>query len=183
VHFEIRKARRSDLRFLVRIEQACFDTARYKWVMSPKALRHHIDNQNATFLVCTGGPSSNVSGYALALTRVNSRSLRFCSLAVLPGCQGRGAGRRLIEAVEKTARDSGHASIILEIREDNRQLLRHYLALGYVPKSVLRSYHPDGGNALRLTKELAFAQAGRTPLQEGTFADNAFRHVGASRPR
>lgn len=154
MHFNIRKAERCDHADLVAVEQACFDVNRYKWVMSRRAIRHHIENRNATLLVCIIAGSGSVAGYALALSRAKSRTIRFASLAVLPAFRGLGVGGHLIEAIEAHAWQRCH-SLVLEIREDDTPLLHRYLALGYVRRKVIAGYHPDGGNALRLVKDIS----------------------------
>jgi ribosomal protein S18 acetylase RimI-like enzyme len=158
MHLSARKAERRDHGSLVEIERVCFDVARYKWVMSPRAIRHHIDNPKANLQVCCMSSTQyadRVVGYGLALSRANSRSLRFASLAVLPSYQGFGVGEHIINAIETYARQKNFRSIVLEIRQDDLRLLRRYLGLGYVHQKIVANYHPDGGNALRLAKDLA----------------------------
>jgi ribosomal protein S18 acetylase RimI-like enzyme len=52
-------------------------------------------------------------------------------LAVTSGCQGRGVGRRLLEAVEAKALSFGCGKLTLEVREDNTGAQRLYRRLGF----------------------------------------------------
>lgn len=71
-------------------------------------------------------------------------------LAVLPGERGRGTGRRLLEAVERKARDLGCCKLTLEVQEDNRRARRVYAAAGF----DRARYVEAAGGALFLSKPL-----------------------------
>src|SRR4051812_3159345 len=52
-------------------------------------------------------------------------------LAVLPEYRGRGIGRRLLEAVERKARELGCCKLTLEVQEKNRKAKGVYEAAGF----------------------------------------------------
>lgn len=70
---------------------------------------------------------------------------------VLPDTRGRGIGRRLLTAVEQTARDRGCCKVTLEVQENNRRARRIYAAAGFEQAT----YAEAAGGALALTKPIA----------------------------
>jgi ribosomal protein S18 acetylase RimI-like enzyme len=71
-------------------------------------------------------------------------------LAVLPVQRGLGIGRRLLEAVEHTARDMGCCKVTLEVLENNHRALRVYAAAGF----ARATYTEEAGPALFFAKQL-----------------------------
>lgn len=63
-------------------------------------------------------------------------------LAVLPDYRGCGTGRRLLEAVERKARDSGCCKLTLEVRQNNGRARRIYEAAGFAQGA---NEQPDSG--------------------------------------
>jgi ribosomal protein S18 acetylase RimI-like enzyme len=58
-------------------------------------------------------------------------------LAVDPGYQGKGYGRRIMEAVEKRIRSKGCPKINLQVRETNAAVIQFYRSLGYADDHVI----------------------------------------------
>jgi ribosomal protein S18 acetylase RimI-like enzyme len=58
-------------------------------------------------------------------------------LAVAPGFQGRGYGRRIMEYAEGLLRERGCPKINLQIRATNAKVIEFYKQLGFVPETVL----------------------------------------------
>jgi ribosomal protein S18 acetylase RimI-like enzyme len=71
-------------------------------------------------------------------------------LAVLPEHRGQGVGRRLLDAVERKARDLGCCKLTLEVLENNTRARRLYEAAGFA-QAV---YEEAAGGALFLSKPL-----------------------------
>jgi ribosomal protein S18 acetylase RimI-like enzyme len=69
---------------------------------------------------------------------------------VLPETRGRGIGRRLLAAVEQTARDHGCCKVTLEVQENNQRARRIYAAAGF-QQAV---YAEAAGGSLALSKPL-----------------------------
>ena len=72
-------------------------------------------------------------------------------LAVLPQYRGHGIGRRLLEAVERKARELDCCKITLEVAENNHKARQIYGAAGFA-QTV---YAPEAGGALFMSKTLA----------------------------
>ncbi len=58
------------------------------------------------------------------------------NLAVAPGARRRGAGRALVEAMERRR-------VWLEVRASNEEAIRFYEALGFERRGVRRAYYRD----------------------------------------
>jgi ribosomal protein S18 acetylase RimI-like enzyme len=72
-------------------------------------------------------------------------------LVVLPDYRGKGAGRRLMEAVERRARELGCCKITLEVLDRNERALGAYKSFGFTRYSL----QEGAGEALFMTKPLA----------------------------
>jgi len=59
----------------------------------------------------------------------------FYRLAVDPQYQGKGYGRKLVEALEKRFREKGVSRIFIMVNQDNTKVLPFYNALGYEIKN------------------------------------------------
>ena len=74
------------------------------------------------------------------------------TLAVAPHAQGRGLGRRLLEALLAEAQRRGQHAVSLEVRADNERAQRLYARHGFQRSAVRRGYYPGGVDALVLTR-------------------------------
>lgn len=71
-------------------------------------------------------------------------------LAVLPAQRGQDIGRRLLEAVERKARETGCCRLTLEVQENNHRARRLYAAAGFAK----HAYQDAAGGTLFLSKPL-----------------------------
>ena len=71
-------------------------------------------------------------------------------LAVLPAHRGQGIGQRLLEAVERKARNLGCCKLTLEVQENNHRARQVYEAAGFA-QAV---YEKAAGGSLFLSKPL-----------------------------
>lgn len=69
---------------------------------------------------------------------------------VPPAWRGTGVGRRLLESVERWARDAGCCRLTLEVQENNHRARSVYTAAGFRPVV----YVAEAGNSLYLCKSL-----------------------------
>lgn len=148
-----RPARPGDLAELLRLEQAAFRTDR----LSRRRLRWLLGSPSSRFLVAE--QSGRIIGYALVLTRRGSRAARLYSIAVAAGHAGRGIGRRLLEAAERSAAAAGAERLRLEVRADNAAAQHLYASSGYGRIADLENYYEDGAAGFRYEKRLAATAA------------------------
>ncbi|HLT78983.1 MAG TPA: GNAT family N-acetyltransferase [Ferrovibrio sp.] len=144
----IRKAEPGDLDALVALENRCFDGDR----MSRRSYAAALRNPRASLLVAMAG--MRLVGSAVVLRRSDSPAARLYSVAVDPTLRGRGLGARLLAEAEQAARNSGAASLRLEVKDRNRTALALYGKSGYGIIGRIAQYYADGSDALRLEKPL-----------------------------
>jgi ribosomal protein S18 acetylase RimI-like enzyme len=80
-------------------------------------------------------------------------------LAVVPGQQRCGIGRRLVEWLESTARTAGVFRIDLELRETNEGARSFYERLGYVMVRRRLGYYAGREHALCMARDLTLHPA------------------------
>jgi ribosomal-protein-alanine acetyltransferase len=150
----IREAHPTDIADLAALEELAFASDR----LSRRRLAALARSPTARLLVAHR--EGELAGYALLLTRRNSRAARLYSLAVAPGRAGRGLGSRLLTAAEAAARERGAESLRLEVRTDNAAAIRLYERHGYRVIGRRDDYYEDGAAALRYARDLRAAAAG-----------------------
>ena len=79
------------------------------------------------------------------------------TLAVAPAGQGRGLGRRLLDALVAEARRRDAGEVLLEVRAENAAALALYTGAGFERIGVRRGYYRPGGTdalvlRLRITR-------------------------------
>ncbi|MFC3282954.1 GNAT family N-acetyltransferase [Litchfieldella rifensis] len=150
----LRPARPSDLDALCRLEMDCFDGDRF----SRRQLAHLLKGANAVTWMAVDADDRPL-GYGTLLFRRNSRVARLYSFCVDPQARGEGLGRRLLEALEREARQRDLALITLEVRADNRVAMGLYRRMGYTLRRWLDDYYVDGCAAWQMDKSLLEAPA------------------------
>lgn len=159
----IREAHPTDITDLAALEEQAFASDR----LSRRRLAALARSPTARLLVAHR--DGELAGYALLLTRRNSRAARLYSLAVAPGSAGHGLGSRLLTAAEAAALERGAESLRLEVRTDNAPAIRLYERHGYRLIGRREGYYEDGATALRYARDLGAKAVGR-PLPLGRAA-------------
>lgn len=90
-------------------------------------------------------PRGVLAAAIIALLRRNSQVVRIYSLAVDPGCRGRGYGATLLTAVARRTR----GDLSLEVRLDNAPARTLYERLGFISGELLPNYYADGATGVR----------------------------------
>jgi ribosomal-protein-alanine N-acetyltransferase len=67
------------------------------------------------------------------------------TLAVAPAGQGRGLGRRLLDALVSEARRRDAGEVLLEVRAENAAALALYTGAGFERIAIRRGYYQPGG--------------------------------------
>lgn len=144
----IRKARRTDLDALDRIEGRSFGADRF----SRETLRRLLVSWTAACLVADidGEPA----GYAIVLFRAGTLVARLYSIAVDPSRRSQGAAQALLAGAETAARARGSRLLRLEVRASNKAGLSLYDRAGFTFLERKPGYYSDGEEAVRLEKRL-----------------------------
>jgi ribosomal protein S18 acetylase RimI-like enzyme len=145
----VRTATVKDLDAFVRLEKAGFTSDQF----DREQLRYLLDEANATGLIIEQAGQS--CGAAIMAWRKNSQVGRLYSIVIDPIFQGRGLGRKLLQACEDMALARGCEHLSLEVRADNRRAIIMYRHHGYQMTQLLPGYYADGTDGLRMVKPLA----------------------------
>lgn len=145
----IRPACLQDLNTLVSIENQTFVFDRF----SRRSFHYLLTKANATTLVYE--EKKEVLGYVMLLFHTGTSLARMYSLAVHPEQQGKGIGKKLLEAAEQAAQEHDCISLRLEVRRDNTQAINIYRSSGYKQfGKMVKDYYEDHMDALRFEKFL-----------------------------
>lgn len=96
------------------------------------------------------------SGYALV--RITGATADLDRIAVDPARQGRGLGRRLLDAVIEIADQGGATAILLEVADNNHAALGLYSACGFTRIARRDDYYGPGADAIVMRRWLARGQ-------------------------
>lgn len=146
--FTIRCADPGDLAALSELEQRSFASDR----LSRRQLARHLRSDSAALLVAMH--DDLLMGDALVLFRHGSPLARLYSLVIAGPARGKGLGRQLLAAAERTAAERGCREMRLEVRSDNRHAISLYEQAGYQLRDLRPGYYEDGTDARRYKKSL-----------------------------
>lgn len=145
-----RRATIDDLTKITSIEGICFKEADR---FSKKNLQRMLLNPRSSIFTDLILFNNEIIGYAVFLTRKNSKKIRLYSICILPQFSGRGLAkeylnRRIIDFTRS------YSEIILEVRETNLAALKLYKNIGVAVNNKLPNYYPDGETGYKLIKRL-----------------------------
>ncbi|RUO36148.1 N-acetyltransferase [Aliidiomarina shirensis] len=144
----IRRATNTDLSALVTLENNSFN---YDQI----GLRSfaHLLKQRSSLLWCAEA-DQQIIGYAIILTRKNSRKWRIYSIAIAPEARGKGIGKALMLEVIESAKTASVSALSLEVKCDNKGAIELYRQLGFEVIDLLPEYYSDGTDGYRLQRTL-----------------------------
>lgn len=145
----IRLANENDLDELVKIENTMFDD-KYYYKLSKQEIFKLLAKKSTIMYIWE--IDFQIVGYALGII-VNKKNLWFNSLAVLKQWQSTNVAKELFKSIELYSSTNSFDSVILEIRNDNKALLRRYKGMGYCEWKQIPNYYPDGCSAIRMLKK------------------------------
>ncbi|MDA0746706.1 MAG: GNAT family N-acetyltransferase/peptidase C39 family protein [bacterium] len=144
-----------DLDTLVRLEKMVFPSDAF----NRGQFRRLLTRAHATTLVLES--EGRVLGAAVLLWRNKTSTGRLYSIVIAPEAQGKGLGKKLMDACEEEALKQSCTQLSLEVRADNHRAIGLYQKRGYCVIEDLPGYYPDGLSGLRMRKRLeAGASAG-----------------------
>jgi len=142
----IRLATLEDLESICSIEQqfgaeAFGKSSLHRFIMNSQTVVLHNDDM--------------ILGYAILLSRKNSKQARLYSIAIAKEYQGRKLGLVLLSAIEDIAIDNGYHTISLEVSWHNKIAIQLYTRMGYKEVTILDNYYKDGTSAIKMKKVIA----------------------------
>lgn len=123
------------------------------WRWTPARIRRAIAARDIN--VAVGRREGQLAGFGVM--EYQDEEAHLCLLAVLPTCQRRGLGSRLMRWLEAAALESGIGVIRLEARRRNRVARAFYRRLGYEEILLSSAYYAPDEDAVRLAKDLWLA--------------------------
>lgn len=147
-------ATRADVPRLAAMEVELFRTDR----CSRKSLAYLIDH--AQVIVARTAATSEIVGYAILLSRKNSRKMRIYSFGIIAAARRRGVAGKMIQVLEDRVKDKGCTTLSLEVSDGNTAAIAFYRKHGYEQYGFRLGYYEDGGHAILMKKTIA-AQAAR----------------------
>lgn len=141
----IRPAELTDLDQLVALEAATFSYSQ----IGRRSFRRLLKSSSAALHIALDG-NQQLVGYALLLSRSNSRNWRLYSLATLASTRGTGLGKALLQNAMNYARAQGAGSISLEVKTDNLAAIRLYEKFDFAVTDVLAGYYDEGSDGYRM---------------------------------
>ncbi len=146
---KLRRARVTDLRALLSVENACFSYDQ----LSRRSFHWMIKKAHSIFLVLEY--EAALIGYGLVLINRGTSLARLYSICILRAYQGHGLASLLIAELEKrAAEDEDCAYLRLEVKEDNRGAIGLYEKLGYRKFTEKDDYYDDGKAAFCYEKRI-----------------------------
>jgi ribosomal-protein-alanine N-acetyltransferase len=134
--WRLRTMRTADLDAVLAIEARCYG--------HPWSRGNFIDSLAAGYLAqLLEGPEPGLVGYFVAMPGADE--LHLLNLTVMPEFQGRGHGRRLLDALEAVCRQQRWPVLWLEVRASNQRALSLYRRRGFAEVGLRRGYYPAPG--------------------------------------
>lgn len=127
----IRAVTETDLPELVRLDTQAFPSGPYPYFV----LRQFLDAYGDHTLVLDDG--ANILGYVLA-TAPNRDVSWILSLAITPGLQRQGLGRKMMDGILDHLRSEGVKEVRLTVEPDNDSAVVLYRSLGFTPEGAPR---------------------------------------------
>jgi len=125
------------------------------WSWNAQRVRYYIENRDSAVLAARD--RRRLIGFAIM--EFFEERAHLSLLAVLPGYQKLGVGKRMLEWLEASARTAGIFAVHLELRAGNDGARRFYERLGYAEKGRRRGYYAGREDALCMARDLKVTSA------------------------
>ncbi|MCH8501943.1 MAG: GNAT family N-acetyltransferase [Aliidiomarina sp.] len=145
----VERAQLSDLQAIFELEQRCFSYDQ----IGRRSFAHLLKQRSSLFW--RAELDGHLVGYAIVLTRKNSRKWRLYSLATAPEARGKGVARALVAAWLEEAQRQAIQILSLEVKCDNAAAIQLYRNVGFEVVDLLASYYSDGSDGYRMQLTLS----------------------------
>ena len=143
---QIRRAARSDLAAILRIERASFSVDAWD-----AAIFHaYLEDFPELFFVAASGTA--IAGYVI--TCVDSRCAELDSIAVQPRYRHHGVAAALLQTTLARVRRRRVKFCRLVVRRSNRAAIALYRRFGFSRIATIPRYYPDGEPAWRMRRRI-----------------------------
>lgn len=138
----------ADVDRLAALEVDLFHTDR----CSRKNFRYLI--RHAQVVVIKRPGDAEIFGYAILLSRKNSRKMRIYSFGITAVARGNGLAGRLLEVLEDIVRANKCSMLTLEVSDSNVAAIGLYKKYGFAQYGFRLGYYEDGGHAILMRKNI-----------------------------
>ena len=149
--FEVRPVRPEELAQVIAIERSAHA---HPW--SDALVAQELEHAWSTVLCAIeteGARAGRIAGFVVFWSVHDE--IQILDIAVAPVDRRRGIARRLLEELERRARERRRALLTLEVRRTNTAARGLYLAQGFREVGLRARYYDDGEDAFVLVKDLA----------------------------
>ena len=143
----IRKSTPADLKFLEKLETSCFPKFQQT---NLRSIKRSISSPFQKVVIAETGEGKNRKPVGSAVLYIYTRTVRIFSIAVLPGLQGQGIGKQLLEYAIDLARTANINRITLEVRKSDEKVAGFYQKAGFVFIQDLPGYYMPGEDGIRM---------------------------------
>ena len=144
----IRKSASDDLDFLEELEKNCFPSFQQS---SRRVLRYSISSPFQKVFIAEHNENKTTLKVGSATLFPYAKTLRLFSIAVLPGMQGKGIGKQLMEYILQFAKNNKFERISLEVLHSDKMLIQFYENFGFKITEELPEYYSKTENGLRMS--------------------------------
>ena len=130
----VRKMTTSDVEAVVNIEKECFSLP---W--SKESFLDSLQREDTIFLVCETEADLVVAGYIGMYLSFDEASIT--NVAVSPQFRKQGVGKALVEQAKLDAKESGAATLFLEVRVSNVPAISLYKQAGFESLGVRKKFY------------------------------------------
>ncbi|MFW6310152.1 MAG: GNAT family N-acetyltransferase, partial [Prolixibacteraceae bacterium] len=147
---QIRESDPDDLIFLEQLEKKCFPQFQQN---SRRAIRYSISSPfQKVLIVETNEKHPEPIGSATLF--LYPKTLRVFSVAVLPGHQGKGVGKFLLNEIIQLAKGKNFERISLEVRKSENYLIQFYKSADFKETTALPDYYAPKEDGIRMILSL-----------------------------
>jgi ribosomal protein S18 acetylase RimI-like enzyme len=147
----LRRANPGDLPFIIELSEQVFSAyGQYDEIIARWASFHQI----ITVIIEGTGQSRGFAMINPILGARNEANGELLAIAVSPGYQRRGIGKKLLRHMEGLARDLGIEEMVIHTAEINEAAHGFFAKNGFILRGSVESYYPKGQKALEMSKTL-----------------------------
>lgn len=147
----IRKSTSSDLDFLEELEKKCFPKIQQS---TRRVIRYSISSPfQHVFIAEISENNKNKSVGSITLF-LYPKTLRLFSIAVLPGYQGSGIGKQILDYTIEFGRMRKSERISLEVLKSDKRLIQYYENAGFKITEELPEYYSKNEDGLKMILQL-----------------------------
>ncbi len=147
----IRKSIPGDIGFLEKLETACFPKFQQS---NRRTIRYSISSPFQKVVIAENTEGKNKNPVGSATLYLYAKTLRIFSIAVLPGLQRLGIGKKLLEYAINLARTSKISRVTLEVRKNDLKVTQFYENAGFKYVKDLPGYYAQGEDGIRMELQL-----------------------------